>query len=63
MTSMSMFNLLSSISIPLEPKPELQNIVVELTPEPVLPGTFPFSVHNLKCYILHGDKLNVITRQ
>ena len=43
---------LSSVAVPLEMEPQLENVVVELTSETSLVGVLPLSVHDLKCYVL-----------
>ena len=46
----------SSISVPLEPEPQLQNVVVELALESMLPGVLPFPVHYLESNVLQRRK-------
>ena len=42
----------SSVSISLEMEPELEDVVVELTPEASLVSVLPLSVDNLECDVL-----------
>ena len=54
--------VLSPISVPLEPEPELEDVVIELTPEPMFPGAFPFPIHYLERNVLwvKRDILNTL---
>lgn len=44
--------LSSPVSVPFESEPKLQDVVAELTPEPMSPRTLPLTVHNLETNIL-----------
>jgi hypothetical protein len=43
----------SPVSIPLEAKPKLEDVVAELAPESMSPGTLPLTIHNLETNVLH----------
>lgn len=51
----------SSVSVSLEAEPELQNVVVKLALEPMLPRVLPLSVHNLEPYVLHREMEEELT--
>lgn len=40
---------LSSVTVPLEMEPQLENVIVELTAESTLVTELPFAIHNFKC--------------
>lgn len=48
--------MLSSITVPLEKEPQLEDVVRELAAEPMSPGTLPLPIHNLECNILCIDE-------
>lgn len=43
---------LTAVSVSLEVKPQLENVVVKLTPEPTLVRVLPFSIDNFECNVL-----------
>ena len=47
---------LSPISVPLEPEPQLHDVVVELALEAMLPRILPLPVDNLECNILQDKR-------
>ena len=47
-----MYSGLSSVSVPFESEPQLQDVVVEVTLEAMLPRVVPFPVHHLEGYVL-----------
>ena len=46
----------SSVSVSLETKPQLQDVIVELTSETVLPRVLPLSAHYLEPNVLQYDR-------
>ena len=51
---------LTTVTVPLEVKPELENVVVELAPEASPVRQLPFSIHYLECNVfIWGSSLEV----